>query len=336
MRKLQILVDVDPHLEGLVALKKIADVEVIPYKEEAREIPTLQLCDKDILFCAVPPANFHEMQKVQWLQITSAGYSQLYGLGLVEKGIRATNGLGNFDVPIAEWNIAMMINLARDVRQMIRNQDCGTWDRDKRFQREIRGSVVGLWGYGGIGRETARLAKLMGLTVHVMTRNGVKARINTYAVPETGDPVGRLPDRVFRIDQIGEFLGGLDFLILAMPHTRSTEGIIGEAELRMMPKHSFVLNPARGRLIQEDALLRALRDRWIAGAALDTHFLYPMPADHPLWKLPNVIMTPHISGSVQSPFFLERIWDIFVQNVERFYEDKPLLNELTPAQLNGD
>ena len=336
MQKLQILVDADLHLEGLAALKKIADVEVIPFKEEVREIPAIQLCDKDVLFCTVPPSNFHEMYKLRWIQITSAGYSQLYGLSLVEKGIRATNGLGNFDVPIAEWNIAMMINLARDVRHMIRNQDCGIWDRDMRFQREIRGSVVGFWGYGGIGRETARLAKSMGLTVHVMTRNGVKARVNTYAVVDTGDPAGRLPDRVFRIDQKAEFLSGLDFLILAMPQTHNTEGIIGEAELRMLPKHSFVLNPARGPLIKEDALLRALREGWIAGAALDTHYHYPMPADHPLWKLPNVIMTPHISGSGQSPFFLERIWDIFLKNVERFHIDKPLLNELTPAQLNGD
>jgi len=121
-----------------------------------------------------------------------------------------------------------------------------------------------------------------------------------------------------------------------MPDTNTTKGIVGETELRTLPKRAFVLNPARGPLIQEQALLRALREGWIAGAALDTHYHYPMPADHPLWRMPNVIMTPHISGSGESPFFLERIWDIFVKNVERFRDGKPLLNELTPSQLRGE
>ena len=89
-----------------------------------------------------------------------------------------------------------------------------------------------------------------------------------------------------------------------------------------------MLNPARGPLIQEQALLRALREGWIAGAALDTHYHYPMPPDHPLWRMPNVIMTPHISGSSGSPLFLQRVWDIFVQNVARLLQDNPLSKQL--------
>ena len=111
---------------------------------------------------------------------------------------------------------------------------------------------------------------------------------------------------------------------------------MGEAELRALRPTAYVLNPARGPLIQEQALLKALREGWIAGAALDTHYHYPMPPDHPLWAMPNVIMTPHISGSGGSPFFLQRIWDIFVQNVERFQKGEPLLNELTASQLRGE
>src|SRR5262249_41658904 len=154
-----------------------------------------------------------------------AGYDQLLGLNLVAKGIRACNGLGNFDVPIAEWNIAMMVDLARHVRLMIRNQEAGVWDRSAVFQREIRGSVVGIWGYGGIGRETARLAKAMGLTVNVLSRNGVGPRPNIYRVPGTGDPEGKLPDRVFASREVLQFLAKLDFLVLAMPLTNKTEGI---------------------------------------------------------------------------------------------------------------
>ena len=112
------------------------------------------------------------MRALRLVQIASAGYTQLVGIGLPARGIRACNALGVFDVPIAEWNIAMMVNLLRDLRGMIRNQEHGVWDRDRRFQRELRGLTVGFWGYGGIARETARLAKALGMHVHVLTRVG--------------------------------------------------------------------------------------------------------------------------------------------------------------------
>jgi phosphoglycerate dehydrogenase-like enzyme len=176
----------------------------------------------------------------------------------------------------------------------------------------------------------------MGLRVHVLTRTGVAGpRGGVYAVPGTGDPDGVLPDRVFKAEEKLDFLRDLDFLILSLPLTSATEGLVGERELQALPSHAFVLNPARGPIIQESALLRALDQKWIAGAALDTHYAYPLPATHPLWRYPNVILTPHISGSSLSPRFGERLWDIFVQNVTRFQRGEPLLNSLTVAQLNG-
>jgi len=175
----------------------------------------------------------------------------------------------------------------------------------------------------------------MGLKVHVLSRNGVGPVRNIYAVPGTGDPDGVLPDRVFRPGEEIDFLRGLDFLILALPLTKTTDGLIGERELRALPAHAFLLNPARGSIIKQEALLRALREKWIAGAALDTHYHYPMPQDHPLWKFPNVIFTPHISGSSLSPNFKQRLWDIFLANIDRFAAGEPLLNELTPSQLDG-
>jgi phosphoglycerate dehydrogenase-like enzyme len=225
----------------------------------------------------------------------------------------------------------------RDLRQMLRNQDGGVWDRSAVFQRELRGMTVGLWGYGGIGRETARLAKQLGLRVHALTRSGkVGPRRNVYTVPGTGDPDGTLPDRVFKSGEELEFLRRLDFLVLALPLTNATEGLVGERELQALPRSAYLLNPARGPIVREDALLRALREGWIAGAALDTHYQYPMPPDHPLWRFPNVIITPHIAGSSLSPRFAQRLWAIFTINVQRFARGEPLLNELTPAQLAGD
>jgi phosphoglycerate dehydrogenase-like enzyme len=337
---MKIIVDVALHPEVLASLRAQPGLELItlePPALEVRAVDAARLVDAEALFCTFPPSNLAELKALRWIQIASTGYTQLFGLKLVERGIRATNARGCFDVPIAEWNLAMMVNLLRDLRLMIRNQDGAVWDRSARFQRELRGLTVGLWGYGGIGRETARLARQFGLRVHAFTRTGrTGPRGEVYAVPGTGDPDGTLPDRVFGAGQEQEFLRGLDFLILALPLTKATEGLIGERELQALPRHAFVLNPARGPIIREAALLCALDEGWIAGAALDTHYQYPMPPEHRLWKYPQVIFTPHISGSSLSPRFNDRLWDIFRLNVDRFRCGQPLLNELTAAQLNGN
>lgn len=323
------------------ALKKLRDMPGINVKltdspeERVRPLPKELIADCDALFCTFPSENHRDMEQLKFIQISSAGYTQLIGKGFDERNVKACNALGVFDVPIGEWNMAMMINLARDMPGMMHNQDAAVWDRSARFQHEIRGSVVGIWGYGGIGRETARLVKAFGMQVHVLSRSGVKPRTDIYSVVGTGDPEGVLPDKVFLMDEKEAFLKGLDFLIIAMPQTDTNAGIIGEAELKMLKPTAYLLNPARGPLIEEQALIKALEQNWIAGAALDTHYYYPMPADHPLWKMANVISTPHISGSSLSPKFLERVWDIFIQNIERLNSGRHLLNELTATDLKG-
>ena len=336
---MKVLIDVPVEPAALEALQASGTYEidcVTPPAEIKRPLEPERLRGAEVLFCTFPPTNHHDLSALKWIQIASTGYTQLFGLDLPARGIRATNCRGCFDVPIAEWNISMMVNLARDFRQMIRNQEAAVWDRSATFQREIRGLTVGLWGYGGIGRETARLARQLGMRVHVLVRRDAGPRGEVYAVPGTGDPDGILPDQVFRAGEELEFLGGLDFLIVGLPLTKATEGLIGERELQALPRRAFVLNPARGPIIREAALLRALRENWIAGAALDTHYHYPMPPDHPLWKMPNVIFTPHISGSSLSPNFKRRLWEIFTLNLERYTQGRPLLNELTPAQLAGE
>ena len=302
-------------------------------EERSRELPAERVRDAEVLFCTFPPTNFSAMARLRWVQIASTGYTQLFGLGLVERGIIATNARGCFDVPIAEWNLAMMVNLARDLRGMIRNQDSFIWDRSAAFQREIRGMTVGIWGYGGIGRETARLARAFGMRVHVLTRNGIAPRGDVYAVGGTGDPQGIHPHRVFTAGEELSFLRELDFLIVAVPLTSATEGMIGVRELQALPRSACVLNPARGPIIDQRALLRALDENWIAAAALDTHYAYPLPPEHPLWRYPNVILTPHISGSSLSQHYRDRLWDIFATNLQRYVQGTPLLNLLSETQL---
>jgi phosphoglycerate dehydrogenase-like enzyme len=307
-------------------------VEALGAQRPDWELPATLLAGQQVLLCKFPPKNLFDLPDLKLMQLATVGYEHLRSLGLAERPLRVCNARGIFDTAIGEWCLAMMVNLTRDLAGMFRNQQERVWDRSARFQEEIRGRVLGLWGYGGIGRETARLAKAFGLTVHVMTRSGVRPRPDTYRLPGTGDPDGLLPDRVFTAAQELDFLGGLDFLVLALPHTRHSEGLVGARELRAMRPTSFLLNPARGPIVQEQPLLQALREGWIAGAALDTHFAYPLPPQHPLWSMPNVILTPHVAGADRSRQFPPRMGDLFAQNVERYVAGLPLLNELTPAE----
>jgi phosphoglycerate dehydrogenase-like enzyme len=330
----RILTEVQLEEPGLRRLQALPGVQVrqLPPHQREWHVPADLVPGPEILLCKRPPANLDALTDLKLIQLSTVGYEHLRHLNLGERPLRVCNARGLFDTAIGEWNLAMMVNLTRDLRGQLRNQEAGKWERGERFEQEVRGKVVGLWGYGGIGRETARLAKAFGLFVHALTRHGVGPRRNTYVEPGTGDPEGRLPDRVFVAGQERDFLAGLDFLVLALPQTKQSTGLVGEEQLRALPPRAFVLNPARGPIIQESALLRALREGWIAGAALDTHFAYPLPAEHPLWRLPNVILTPHVSGGDGSGLFPARMAELFAQNVVRYLEAGPLLNEISPQE----
>jgi phosphoglycerate dehydrogenase-like enzyme len=315
------------RLEALSGVR----VHVAP-PHDRREMPAALLRGKHVLLCKLPPENFDELTDLEYLQLATVGYEHLRHLRLGHRSATVCNARGVFDTAIGEWNLAMMINLVRDLRRMVRNQEAALWNREGPFEEEIRDRIVGLWGYGGIGRETARLAHLFGMTVHVLTRSGVGPRRDVFCLPGTGDPEGLLPDRIFTAGQEHAFLSTLDFLVLALPHTQKSNGLVGAAELKALPPMAFLLNPSRGPIVQEQALLAALREGWIAGAALDTHFAYPLPPEHPLWKMPNVILTPHISGGDHSRLFPERIGELFVQNLERYLAGRRLLNVVTAAE----
>ncbi|MFP4442529.1 MAG: NAD(P)-dependent oxidoreductase, partial [Spirochaetia bacterium] len=280
---MKILIDVPVYDECLRRLEEVQDTEitVVDPAEEPRALPDDVIADTEALFCSVPPVNHQIMKRLKFIQLASVGYDQFLGMGFPGRGIRVCNARGVFDAPIGEWCAAMAVNLVRDLRGMIRNQEKGVWDRAAGFQREIRGMTAGIWGYGGIGRETARLLKSMGLTVHVLVRDRVSSRQDVYQVEGTGDPEGVLPDKVYTVREKSAFLKGLDFLILAVPLAPETRGMIGRDELESLPDSAFILNPARGPIIQERPLIDALRTGSIAGAALDTHYYYPMPPDHP-------------------------------------------------------
>ena len=344
MPKLKLLIRMKHTRELMDRLNSIEglDVDLLPESEFGDEeaagvyVPPERARDADVLFCAMPFSNMEDFSKLKVIQLSTTGYTQLQSLGLPGKGIQACNGRGVFDTPIGEWCLAMMTNLNRDLRGMIRNQDAGLWDRPARFQQELRGMTAGFFGYGSIARETARLASAYGMEVHALNRTRADyTEKNYYTVPGTGDHKAEIPSKFFYPGQEIEFCGGLDFLIVGMPLVPQTKGIIKEEHLRALPRGAFVVNFARGPLIEEEALLAVLRDGHLGGAALDVHYYYPMPADHPLWRFPNVIMTPHISGAALSDNYLPRAYDILIQNIHRIMQGQPLLNELTAEQLGG-
>src|SRR5579859_5826220 len=174
-------------LERLSAFPGIA-VEVIEPRSSLRELPAELLRRQNVLLCKMPPKNFDDMTALEFMQLATVGYDHLRDLKLGERPMRVCNARGIFDTAIAEWCLAMMVNLVRDLRGMIRNQEHGIWDRSERFQYEVRGRTVGIWGYGGIGRETARLAKAFGMRVYAFARHGVGPRGDAYTPAGTGDP----------------------------------------------------------------------------------------------------------------------------------------------------
>jgi phosphoglycerate dehydrogenase-like enzyme len=332
-----VLIDIDLEPGALEKLQAIpnAKIHLSPTPSRAlheRPLPAEVLRGMHVLLCKRPPTNLADANSLEMIQISTVGFDHLTHFKLYDSPLRVCNSRGVFDSAIAEWNMAMMVNLVRDLPGMFRNQQAKLWSRDARFHQEIRNRTVGIWGYGGIGRDTARLAKAFGMTVHVLSRAGIKPRSNDYTPTGTGDPEGSLPDKVFTYDQMIEFLGGVDFLILCLPRTGMTTGIVGARELAALKPSAWLLNVARGPIVQETALIDALRNRRFAGAALDVHYAYPLPPEHPLWEMPNVILTPHISGSELSIFFLGRMFDLFEKNLRRFVEGKPLLNEISKEE----
>jgi phosphoglycerate dehydrogenase-like enzyme len=244
-----------------------------------------------------------------------------------------TNASGANDVAIAEWCILMILTLERNFPEMVALQRERRWERTLQFQSELRGKRVGIIGYGNIGRETARLCRAHGMEVWAMNRGPIRPRSDRYLVPGTGDPEAVMPSRTFLIDQMDDFLPHLDYLVLTTALNAGSEALLGERELSLLPSTAAVINPARAHLVDEQALVRSLRDGQIAGLAIDSHYREPMPPDDPFWTLPNTIVTPHISGSGGSPQYLPRVWELFATNLDRFRSGLPLLNMVPHADL---
>ncbi|WP_433048716.1 NAD(P)-dependent oxidoreductase [Dactylosporangium sp. CS-033363] len=260
---------------------------------------------------------------LEWLQLGSHGYAQAEGVSAL-----VTNASGVQDKPIAEWCVLMLLALYRNFPGMLAAQRSRHWDRSPVFQSELSGRRVGMLGYGNIGREVARHCAALGLEIWVMSRGGVKDRGPRYNAVEPLTPA-----RTFELSEYRDFYAGLDALIVTTPMNAGTKRLVDAEALALLPRGALLLNPARAGVVDEQALVAALRSGHLGGAALDDHYRQPMPPDDPFWDLPNTIVTAHISGSNGSTHYLDRIWDLFLTNLRNYVTGAPMLNVVAQSDL---
>jgi len=225
-----------------------------------------------------------------------------------------TTSSGTHARPLADFCLMAMLMFAKDYMRMEREKKAKHWERY--CGEELTGKTLAIVGLGRVGREVASHGKKMDMRVIGMRRN-------PGDVPNV--------DRIYMRAELPAMLAEADFLVLIAPHTPDTEGMIGEHELAVMKPSAVFINIARGTLVDEDALVQALQEKRLAGAALDVFRSEPPPQDSPLWEMPNVIISPHSASTVRQEN--ARITDLFCDNLRRYLSARPLRNVLDAGQL---
>jgi phosphoglycerate dehydrogenase-like enzyme len=295
------------------------------------EMPPDLLASADILYTGALIPEAESVPRLRWIQVHFAGVEHLLDHPLLTSGdIIVTTASGVHATTMAEFAFAMMLALARKIPSMLRYQQKAEWPSDRfniLMPLELRRSTLGIVGYGSIGREIARLARGFGMEVLATKRDVMHpAAVNEYAEVGTGDPDGTCVERLYPPEATRSMAALCDFVVVTVPLTPSTKGLIDHSVLDAMKKTAILVNVARGGVVDEEALIKALQTGQIAGAGLDVFAQEPLPASSPLWKLENVIISPHISGN--SSHYHESAAEVFVQNLERYLNNQDLLNRV--------
>ncbi len=260
-------------------------------------------------------------KKLKWIHSTAAGVAQLMYPELRDSGIVVTNPSGIFAVPMAEHTMGMLIALARNFPDSVRYQDRGQWAQQVLWEMpqrltELDGKLLLIVGLGSIGRELARRAGAFGMRIWGVTRSG------------EGDRT--LAEKIFPASRLDEALPEADYVVVAAPETAETRHLIGAAQIAQMKTSARLVNVARGSLIQEAALVRALEGGRIAGAALDVAAQEPLPPESPLWPAPNLFLTPHTSA------VSDRLWEretaLLLDLLEHWFDGRELFNRVDLAR----
>jgi phosphoglycerate dehydrogenase-like enzyme len=290
------------------------DLEVVSVEDEA-DLPAAVADAEVFVGWRLPREHFAAARRLRWIHSASAGIEESLFPALVESDVVLTNSTGLHAICIPEHILGQMLVLARNFHEAVRLQARGEWNRfaviaHQGGVRELHGSHLAILGAGPIGANLARMAAALGMRVRVMRRDASRPVEHAEAVVAPAD--------------LHALLAWADFVVLAVPLTAETRGLIGAAELAAMRSSAYLINVARGEVVDEAELVRCLRSGALAGAALDVFNEEPLPAGHPLWTLPNAVLTPHISGYTATYF--ERMLALFEDNLARFLAGQPLRN----------
>jgi phosphoglycerate dehydrogenase-like enzyme len=277
-----------------------------------------ELPDADIFVGSVlRPAQFSVANKLKWVHSTSAGVGQLLYPELRNSGVVVTNASGIFSVPMAEHTIGLMLALARNFPDTLRQQEKAIWSQQELWNKpqhlaELNGTLLLIVGYGSIGREVAKRAQALGMRVWGLTRSG------------KGDAAH--VEKIISSSELRFALPQADYVLLCAPETAETNSLIGAQQLALMKRTARIINVGRGSLLDEAALISALQSGALAGAALDVAQIEPLPASSPLWRAPNLFITPHTSA------LSDRLWHretaMLVDLLERWFAGRELFNRV--------
>jgi phosphoglycerate dehydrogenase-like enzyme len=251
---------------------------------------------------------------LRWLHARSAGVDRVLVPEIVAHPLVLTNGRGVFSPALAEFVLAALLFFAKDLPRLVRSQDAAVWDPYD--MERLEGRTVGIVGYGDIGRAVAARLRPFGARVLALRRR-----------PDQKDP---LVNEVLPRERLGELLARSDDVVVAAPLTPETRGLLGREALAAMKPTAVLVNVGRGPVVDEAALVAALEERRIRGAALDVFETEPLPPGHPLWRLPNVLLSPHCADHV--PGWMETAMRLFLRNLDLFRRGEPLLNVVDKAR----
>jgi len=258
------------------------------------------------------PTTLHRVldaaPQLRWHHAPNAGVNHILTPKYVERGLMLTNGAGTHGIAISEFVIAYLLAYTKQLSKLYKLQSEHNWQRGN-VSQELFGQTLLIIGAGGIGQEIAVRAKAFGMRILGSSRH-----------PK---PLPNF-DKIVGANEWKELLPESHFVVIATPLTPETKGMINQETLRLFRPDAYLINIARGAIVEESALIEALQAGWIAGAALDTVFTEPLPPESPLWSLPNVFITPHCSGN--SPRVKERSLNLFLDNFHRYRQGEPLRN----------
>jgi phosphoglycerate dehydrogenase-like enzyme len=281
----------------------------------------------DVMLTFITPTDLaRRAPNLRWVQLLSAGADHALA-ALNNASFSMTTGSGIHATPIAEYTIASMLAYAHKLHTLIRAQLRHEWMRSGGLRGsidELSGKTMGIIGYGSIGRETARLGKALGMRVLALKRDPSTRRDTGWCPVGLGDPEGNIPEKFYGADDCCTILSESDYVSVTLPLTEHTRRFIGRKEIAAMRPATFIVNIGRGGVIDENALIEALKAGTIAGAGLDVFEQEPLPKESPLWDLENVILTPHMSGGNRG--YMDRACELFADNLKLFTAGKPLLN----------